>query len=98
MADSLASSIQELDLEPKMADDPQIIIQNLVQRCQALYDEVEKYIAAVDANHKGSKLPFPVEYKGLRYVYSMEILRCVHGSNLSRSVLPSPGVGECRNP
>jgi hypothetical protein len=69
MADLLASSIQELEIETKAADDPQTIIQNLVQRCQALYDEVEKYIAAVDANHKGSKLPFPVEYKGLRYVF-----------------------------
>jgi hypothetical protein len=69
MADPLASSLEELDLEEK-ATDSHIIIQGLVQRCQALNDEVEQYIAAVDAHHKGSKLPLRVEYRGLRYVQS----------------------------
>ena len=66
MTESLESSVQELDLGPKTVDDPHAIIQDLVQRCQTLNHEVMKYIAAVDANHKGSKLPSTVEYKGLR--------------------------------
>jgi hypothetical protein len=69
MAGPLVSSLKELNLEEE-ATDPRIIIQGLAQRCQALYDEVQQYIAAVDAHHKGSKLPLRVEYKGLRYVHS----------------------------
>jgi hypothetical protein len=68
MAESLAPSLQEPDLNPETAEDPQIIIQSLVERCKALYEEIEQYIAAVDANQKGSKTAHTVEYKNLRYV------------------------------
>ncbi|KAF2681500.1 hypothetical protein K458DRAFT_479382 [Lentithecium fluviatile CBS 122367] len=74
MADLLAASLQEIDLEDtKTVEDPQKVIQDLLGRCQALYAEVEQYIAAVDANQKGSKLLYSVEYKGLRNDFKSEL-------------------------
>jgi hypothetical protein len=67
MAESLVPGFQDLDLDPNTAEDPQIVIGNLVERCQALYEEIEQYIAAVDANQQSSK-SYMVEYKNLRCV------------------------------
>lgn len=67
MSDSLASSLQELDL------DPQTTIQKLITRCETLNEEVQKYISAVDTNPKTAKVPCPVEYRSLRNEFKTEL-------------------------
>ena len=66
MAESLASSVQSLDLD---APD----VETLIERCRALHEEVEEYVAAVDASQKQVKIPCPVEYRTLRSDFKNEL-------------------------
>lgn len=66
MADSLASSVQSMDLDAPDVD-------TLIERCKNLHEEVEQYVAAVDAGQKQAKIPCPVEYRTLRSDFKNEL-------------------------
>ncbi|ORY08574.1 hypothetical protein BCR34DRAFT_488497 [Clohesyomyces aquaticus] len=62
----------EDDPEAKAAD-LQATIAELIQRCNTLYQEVETYVNAVDANQKLAKIQNPVEYRSLRNDFKNEL-------------------------
>lgn len=67
MADSLASSVQSLDLD---APD----VNTLIERCKTLHEEVEEYVTAVETSQKQAKIPCPVEYRTLRSDFKNELV------------------------
>lgn len=66
MADSLAASVQAMDL-----DEPDV--DKLIERCKILHEEVEQYVAAVDTSQKQAKIPYQVEYRTLRSDFKNEL-------------------------
>jgi hypothetical protein len=66
MADSLASSVQAMDLDAPDVD-------TLIERCKTLHEEVEQYVAAVDTSQKQAKIPYQVEYRTLRSDFKNEL-------------------------
>jgi len=76
--DTLASALHELDIGSPDVD-------NLISRCKTLHNEVEQYVAAVDASQKQSKIPCQVEYRTLRSDFKNELafLNKLKGSNLT---------------
>ncbi|KAF2004284.1 hypothetical protein P154DRAFT_426969 [Amniculicola lignicola CBS 123094] len=74
MASAITSSLENLQLssnqhannDPKEQPDFKAAVDDVLERCKNLYDEVETYVAAVEANHKLARLPNPVEYRSLR--------------------------------
>ncbi|KAF2276411.1 uncharacterized protein EI97DRAFT_38680 [Westerdykella ornata] len=60
-------------------------IDDLVNRCRTLHDEVETYVAAVEEKQKQSKTHHPVEYRSLRNDFKNELafLQKLTTSNLS---------------
>jgi uncharacterized protein YlxW (UPF0749 family) len=92
--DSNSSTQQDDDLSSmtSMNPDPEArsaelktTIDDLVQRCQQLCQEVDTYAAAVDTNQKLAKISNPVEYRSLRNDFKNELnfLRKIVGSDLS---------------
>ncbi|PSN66305.1 hypothetical protein BS50DRAFT_574751 [Corynespora cassiicola Philippines] len=86
MADPLASNMQNLDLSPD-GQGPSLgeTVDELINRCQTLHEEVETYVAAVDAHQKQSKVQSSVEYRALRNDFKNELayLRKLKGTELS---------------
>lgn len=66
MADSLASSVSAMDLDAPDVD-------TLIERCKNLHEEVERYVAAVDASQEQAKIPYQVEYRTLRSDFKNEL-------------------------
>ncbi|KAF2794279.1 hypothetical protein K505DRAFT_275421 [Melanomma pulvis-pyrius CBS 109.77] len=86
MAHSLASSMGEMDIDSEArSEDLKATVQDLVDRCKRLHDEVEVYISAVNANQKLAKIQNPVEYRSLRNDFKNELafLNKLVGTNLS---------------
>lgn len=55
------SSVTTMDVDPETrAVQLKTTVDDLINRCKKLYDEVETYVAAVDANQKLAKIQNPV--------------------------------------
>jgi hypothetical protein len=87
MIDSLASNLNAMDIgsESKAASELKVTIQDLVVRGQRLYNEIEIYVAAVEANQKLAKISNPVEYRSLRNdsKHELAFLNKLLGTNLT---------------
>jgi hypothetical protein len=66
MADSLASSVQAMDLDAPDVD-------ALIERCETLHEEVEQYVAAVETSQRQAKIPYQVEFRTLRSDFKNEL-------------------------
>jgi hypothetical protein len=62
----------------------EITIQNLIDRCTNLHEEVETYVTAVIAKQKHTKAQHPVEYRNLRTDFRNELafLKKIAGQNM----------------
>jgi hypothetical protein len=87
MGDLLASNLNAMDIssESRAATELKVTIQDLVGRGQRLYNEIEIYVAAVEANRKLAKISNPVEYRSLRNdsKHELDFLNRLVGSNLT---------------
>ncbi|KAJ4349258.1 hypothetical protein N0V95_004749 [Ascochyta clinopodiicola] len=85
MTDSISSSLSNLDLEndttsisnlnssSNNGEDLNATVQDLIDRCKTLYDEVESYIRAVDERQKITRVQHPIEYRNLRNDFKNEL-------------------------
>ncbi|KAF2997069.1 hypothetical protein E8E13_002232 [Curvularia kusanoi] len=89
MTDSISSEFSKLDLETdatsissydqtsrtgdKNGEDLDATVQDLINRCKTLYDEVEVYVEAVIERQKITRVQHPVEYRNLRNDFKNEL-------------------------
>mgnify|MGYP004515324429 CR=1 FL=1 len=85
MAESISTDFSNLDLETdatsisnfssasKDGEDLDATVQNLVDRCKSLSDEVEAYVEAVIERQKATRVQHPVEYRNLRNDFKNEL-------------------------
>lgn len=73
-----------LDGPQEKSEDLQATIQGLIDRCNSIHDEVERYVAAVITKQKQSKGHQPVEYRNLRTDFKNELgfLKKISNSNM----------------
>jgi hypothetical protein len=93
MTDSITNDFSAMDLETETEATSvagsnvylEITIQNLIDRCTTLYDEVETYVAAVIAKQKQTRVQHPVEYRNLRTDFKNELafLKKIAGQNMN---------------
>lgn len=89
MADSMTTDFSNMDLDTDATSvsggiDLDVTVQNLIDRCKTLYDEVETYVAAVVAKQKQTRVQHPVEYRNLRNDFKNELafLNKIAGTNM----------------
>jgi hypothetical protein len=89
MTDSITTDFSNMDLETEATSVAgsahlEVTIQNLIDRCTTLYDEVETYVAAVITKQKETRVQHPVEYRNLRTDFKNELafLKKIAGANL----------------
>ncbi|KAH7384030.1 hypothetical protein DE146DRAFT_622175 [Phaeosphaeria sp. MPI-PUGE-AT-0046c] len=89
MADSMTTEFSNMDLDTDATNvsgnfDLKVTVQNLIDRCKTLYDEVEIYVAAVVAKQKQTRVQHPVEYRNLRNDFKNELafLKKIAGTNI----------------
>ncbi|KAH8722463.1 hypothetical protein GQ44DRAFT_622548 [Phaeosphaeriaceae sp. PMI808] len=78
MTESISTDFSNLDLEIDATSvsstiDLKVTIQDLINRCIALHNEVETYIAAVTSKQKQTRVQNPVEYRNLRNDFKNEL-------------------------
>ncbi|KAH6642327.1 hypothetical protein C7974DRAFT_99371 [Boeremia exigua] len=85
MTESISSSLSHLDLETDATSisncsagnengkDLEATVQDLIHRCQTLYEEVETYVEAVIERQKITRVHHPVEYRNLRNDFKNEL-------------------------
>ena len=96
MASALTASMDKLDIESHDGSgevhnqdtnpaDLKATVENLIERCKLMNDELELYIAAVNTNEKLAKLPSPVctESKK-RLMLDTELTRFLSSANTVR--------------
>ncbi|KAF1921642.1 hypothetical protein BDU57DRAFT_510560 [Ampelomyces quisqualis] len=90
MAESITTDLSNLDLETDATSlsgsvDVEVTVQNLIDRCKSLYDEVETYVAAVVAKQKLTRAQHPVEYRNLRNDFKNELafLKKINSANMN---------------
>ncbi|KAF2189070.1 hypothetical protein K469DRAFT_702798 [Zopfia rhizophila CBS 207.26] len=82
------NELENLEIAPSnetTSTDLKATVQDLISRCKAIHEEVETYVAAVDANQKLARTQNPVEYRSLRSDFKNELgfLQKLSTSNLS---------------
>lgn len=89
MTESMTTDFSNMDLDTDATSVPgsvdlEVTVQNLVDRCKTLYDEVETYVAAVVAKQKQTRVQHPVEYRNLRNDFKNELafLNKIAGANM----------------
>lgn len=85
----MTSGFSNMDLDTDAtsitgSDNFEVTIENLIDRCNTLYNEVETYVAAVVAKQKQTRVQHPVEYRNLRNDFKNELafLKKIAGSNM----------------
>jgi hypothetical protein len=77
MSGSVTNQLGNLKLDANAATDrpPELdaTVNDLIARCRTLYEEVEAYVAAVDARQAATKVHIPVEYRTLRSDFKNEL-------------------------
>lgn len=85
MTESISSELGNLDLETDATsisnfstssnngEDLDVTVQNLINRCNTLYEEVETYVDAVTERQKVTRVQHPVEYRNLRNDFKNEL-------------------------
>jgi hypothetical protein len=79
MTESVSSDFSSLDLEHSATstsshkEDLDATVQNLIDRCTTLYEEVGQYVEAVIERQKVTRVQHPVEYRNLRNDFKNEL-------------------------
>lgn len=78
MTESISSDFSKLDLEDTAntgshKEDLDTTVQNLIDRCTTLYEEVGQYVEAVIERQKVTRVQQPVEYRNLRNDFKNEL-------------------------
>lgn len=71
--DADASSISNVSSCSNNDKDLDATVQDLIDRCETLYEEVETYVKAVDERQKATRVQYPVEYRNLRNDFKNEL-------------------------
>jgi hypothetical protein len=97
MTDSISTDFSNLNLETDATnasnlssndnngEDLNTTVQDLIERCRTLYEEVEAYVDAVIERQKVTRVQHPVEYRNLRNDFKNELafLRKIGNSSMT---------------
>lgn len=96
MSESISTRLGNLDLNAETSsssnvssgssgEDLEAVVQNLIDRCTNLHEEVEAYVRAVDKRQKLTRVQHPVEYRNLRNDFKHELvfLRKIASSSMA---------------